>query len=159
MTKARNISTGQTLTQGPVYPATSGSEVDYDIPNGTLRITVMWDEVSLTSASPFLVQLGTSGGIVTTGYTSRSRESGSSTSVSNGFVVRFTSISHEQIGMMTIVNITGNTWISNHVCYRAVSDIVYGAGRVALADTATTVRITKNLGGTFDNGQINVLFG
>ena len=160
MTKARNISKGQAVTQETATASTSGTEIDYDVPAGTIRITVMFDETSLTAGNPILVRLGTSGGIQATGYTSRSQTTGSGTTSTGAFVMRFTGAGDLMMGSMTIVNITDNIWVSSHIAYRSTSnEIIRGAGRVSLSDEITQLRITRNSSGTFDNGYVNVLFG
>ena len=160
MTKARDISKGQAIVQETATASTSGTEIDYDVPSGTIRITVMFDETSNTSGNSIYVRLGTSGGIQTSGYTSRSEASGGGSGASGAFVMRYNSNAEEMMGTMTIVNITDNIWVSTHVAYKTSSnEIIRGAGRINLPGEITQLRITRPTSGTFDNGYVNVLFG
>jgi hypothetical protein len=64
---------GGAITSGTAVASTSGTSIDFTgIPSWVKRITVMFSSVSLSGASSYLVQIGTSGGIQNTGYTSSS---------------------------------------------------------------------------------------
>jgi hypothetical protein len=108
------------LTSGTAVSSTSGTSIDFtSIPSWVKRITVMFSGVSLNGSSSYLVQLGDSGGVETTGYTSTSittDNTGGSASVSStsGFVYFGGDASYLQNGLLVITNLTGNIWVSNH---------------------------------------------
>jgi hypothetical protein len=151
------------ITAGTAVASTSGASIDFtSIPSWVKRVTVMFDVVSQSSAtSPaFLIQLGTSGGIVSTGYVGTcTTNGGSNAAVTTGFGVRGPSAaSAAQTGAMTIMNITGNTWVANGV----TSDSTYTqsgqtSGKIALGGTLTQLRVVAN-GGAFNAGTINILY-
>ena len=160
MTKARIISLGQTLTREEARAPTSGSQETYlDIPEGIIRVTLIFDELSLNAAQRYYIQLGIATGLQTTGYDSMSQGNGGSNTSTISFVIRNTNTSNLTSGMMEIVNTTGFRWVSSHVFYNShVNEIVYGGGNVTLTDELGQIRITRRNSGSFDGGRINLLF-
>src|SRR3990167_6478732 len=62
---------GLAITLGTEQASTSGTAIDFTgIPSGVKRITVMLFGVSTNSTSNYLIQIGDSGGIETSGYVS-----------------------------------------------------------------------------------------
>lgn len=153
------------LTSGTAIASTSGTSIDFTgIPSWVKRITVMFQGVSLSGTANLRVQLGTSGGVVTSGYLGGSSTIASTVSSANataGFEVfdggSAASVRH---GTMTITNLTSNTWVAVGVFGQSdqARTNVYG-GSTALAGTADRVRITTSNGtDTFDAGTINILY-
>lgn len=138
--------------------STSGTAIDFTgIPAGVKRITVMFSGVSTNGGSPYQIQLGTSGGFVTTGYTSGVNVTTSTTGL---LVVRNLNSSSLQSGILTIANISGNNWVSSSVVGANGGNVVEPAfGAVSLSGTLDRVRITT-VNGTdaFDAGSINILY-
>lgn len=156
----------QPLTLGTAQASTSGTSIDFTgIPSWVKRITVMFDTVSLgTAASAWLIQLGDSGGIETTGYTSASNELTSSGVGANnstaGFVIRNNNIGYTFSGQMIISNLTGNTWVESGV-FASPATIYTSttAGVKTLSSTLTQLRITTAAGtNSFDSGTINIMY-
>jgi hypothetical protein len=148
---------------GPVLDTakstTSGSSINFtDIPSWVKRITVIFDRVSFNDTDQLLVQIGDAGGIETSGYVSRSAEGGDNSTSTSGYIVRVNSGSINASGLMTIVNISGNTWISSHAVDRGQSSPSVGGGTKTLSAVLTQVRITTDLGSAFDNGSVNILY-
>ena len=141
----------------------SGSSFDFtNIPSWVKRVTVMLDVVNQnTGTSPALLfQLGTSGGIVSTGYLALgSTNGGSNTLSTTGFTLRGPSGANALFsGIFTFVLINSNTWI--HSSYNVdTTNTQYsaGGGKIALGGTLDRVRIVAN-GGTFNGGTINILW-
>ena len=169
-----NGSAGVTTNSGAVYDgiqsgtaqaSTSGTSIDFTgIPSWVKRITVMFSGVSSSSTSNYLVQLGDSGGIENTGYTSaasRLAATAASTATSTaGFNIKSDAASSVNSGSMLITNVNGNTWCANHALgSQATTDTMVGGGSKTLSDTLTQVRITTVNGTyTFDAGSINILY-
>lgn len=144
--------------------STLGTSISFtDLPAWVKRITVMLQGVSLSSTAQILVQLGT-GATPTytiTGYLSSSGGVAASTGVSNvtsGFNVRTDSAAQIVSGIMTIVNITDNSWVSSHSAKQSASTVILGGGDVSLGAVLTAVRITSTSTDTFDLGTINILY-
>lgn len=151
------------ITAGTAVASTSGASIDFtSIPSWVKRVVVMFDVVSQSSAtSPaFLFQLGTSGGIVATGYVSQGNTNGSSNTASTtGFNVRGPSGANALMtGAITINNITGNTWVqTNFFIDSTNTQYSSGGGKIALGGTLTQLRIVAN-GGAFNAGTINIQY-
>ena len=153
------------LVLGTAVASTSGTAIDFTgIPSWVRRVTVMFRDVSTSGTAIYLVQLGTSSGIVSTGYVSTSVTTFNSnqTAGSNstaGMIVYSVAAGNTYSGALTLINITGNTWVSNHMFKSFTNAITGGGGDVALSGTLDRVRITT-VGGTdtFDAGSINILY-
>jgi hypothetical protein len=172
MTIELNGSAGVTTTVGAVYnglqtesvKTATGTNVDFTgIPSWVKRITVLFNDVSLSGSDSLLIQIG-SGSFSTSGYTSSSTAatSGSATSgvtSSSGFIVALNNTSNFTYGSVTILNITGNTWISNHSMGLAAAACVNGGGvSPALAGALDRVSVTRSGTNTFDAGSINIIY-
>jgi len=158
--------TSMTVNNGGTtpFPSTGGPlVVDFTgIPSWVKRITVMFNGVSLSGTSNFLVQLG-SGGITTTGYTSSSGAAANASNVAiitstSGFIVSVNSAARTMNGIMTITNINSNSWVE--AGNLNASDIIGNTtGIVSLSGTLDRIRITTVNGtDTFDAGSINILY-
>jgi len=132
------------------------------IPSWVKRITVMFNGLSTNGTSSFLVQLGTSGGIVSSGYVGNASSYANTNATSTaGFILTQANIAAAAYnGHIVITNLTSNTWIESSVLIATASTTGQGsAGNIALGGTLTQVRITT-VGGTetFDAGSINILY-
>jgi hypothetical protein len=120
-----------------------------------------------SAASVFSVQLGTSGGIVSTGYNSSSGSISTGQAVgTNGltttsFVIgNMNAIADLFSGIVTISNFSSNTWACTSVTNRtgAVPVTGYSSGTpIALGGVLTQVRLTISAG-AFDAGSVNILY-
>jgi hypothetical protein len=158
------ITGGATLTAMTAQASTSGTSIDFtSIPSWVKRVTVMFNEVSLSATANILIRLGTSSGVVSTGYVSTSNilnnASGSSGSSSTtGFLVFDGSAGYIFSGTCVITLVSSNTFVSTHSFKVNTTNIVLGAGSIALGGTLDRVRITSDSTDTFDAGSINVLY-
>lgn len=152
-----------TLVSGTAVASTSGTSIDFTgIPSWVKRITVMFQGVSTNGTSNRIVQIGTSGGVVTSGYLGATTLIGSTvvtTSVTAGFGMYTNSAADVTSGQMVITNITGNAWIASVVVKIASANMVIGSGDLTLGGTLDRIRITTVNGtDTFDAGSINILY-
>lgn len=154
--------TSQTAVVNPTSPASSS--IDFTgIPSWVKRITVMFSGVSLSGTSDILVQLGDAGGFETTGYLSTcSAMSSGTTGVSTstaGMIIRSAAAASVVSGIMTIQNLTGNSWVASFSGKQSATAGSTGGGDKTLSDTLTQVRIrTVNGTDTFDEGTINIIY-
>jgi hypothetical protein len=156
---------GGALTLETAKASTSGTSVDFTgIPSWVKRVTVMFDEVSLSGTSSPLIQLGDAGGIETTGYLASSTITASANAVggttsTSGVPIFLTVATREVTGHMVFTRISGNKWISSGVFSTYdVTATVQAAGVKELSGTLTQLRITTVNGtDTFDAGSINIL--
>jgi len=153
------------LTLATAQNSTSGTSIDFtSIPSWVKRISVLFSSVSTSGTSNLLIQIGDSGGIENTGYTSAAADVGAISSATNGFILdRIHSASALFRGSIVLNIITGTTFVSAGVL--SYSDSTYGplvassAGTKALSATLDRLRITT-VGGTdtFDAGVINIIY-
>jgi hypothetical protein len=150
---------------GTVVNSTSETSINFTgIPSWVKRITVQFAGVSTSGTSIIQVQLGDSGGIETSGYIgSTTRIDGviAYTTYSAGYLMGNQAIvaTTAYSGQWVITNITGNTWVENHMITEIGDATSVGGGYKALSDTLTQLRITTVNGtDTFDAGSINILY-
>ena len=149
------------MQQGTAVNTTSGTAIDFTgIPSTAKELTVVFNAVSSNAITDFLVQIGTSSGIESTGYTSAASSGTTISTATNAFVVtNATSAASNQSGLVKIANLTGNTWCeSGTLGLGNATAINVSAGQKALGGVLDRVRITTVSGATFDNGSINLLW-
>ena len=155
-----NANTVGVVNSATAQNSTSGTAINFTgIPAGIKRITVMFNGVSGSGTSAFLVQIG-SGAIANTGYiaTSVNNVSGAINSTI-GYPLNSGTATNTLIGHMVITLVSGNIWVSSHSTYVTSGVAVYGGGTVTLSGTLDRVRITTVNGtDTFDAGSINILY-
>lgn len=148
--------------------STSGTSIDFTgIPAGIKRITVMFSAVSTNGSSPIQIQLGTSGGVISSGYLGSGLSAAASVTASNsttGFKLNGGNTGSGEVvnGLVTIglLNTSNNTWTAFGGVGRSdTGQIYFAAGSVALSGTLDRVRVTT-VNGTdaFDAGSINIIY-
>ena len=164
-TLTNKIIQGGAITSGTAVASTSGTSIDFTgIPSWVKRITILLHRVSTTGTVPLLYQLGTSGGIVTTGYVSSGSFQGTSQgglqSTSGLLNAAGGAVADTSVGITTICSFGGNTWVSSSVSGDGTADFTkIGGGSITLGGTLDRVRITTTTGTpTFDAGSINILY-
>jgi len=125
------------------------------IPSTARRITILLSGVSLSGSDDLLVQIGTSGGVETTGYTSGS---GASVNSTTGFIIRAGNATRAARGALRLHNITANIWVSDHSVGQGATADFSGGGDKGLAGTLDRVRITRTGTDTFDGGSAALLW-
>lgn len=132
---------------------TSGTQFDFgSIPSTATEIEIYFDQVSLNGADDMLVQLGTSGGFVTSGYVSYSNDA---TSYTTGMGVRAAVAARLGLGTMFLRKIENNIWHNAHTINFGGTNTT-GGGRVDLGGTLTQIRVTRLGATTFDNGWVSI---
>lgn len=171
---AGNITAGNNIIHslGTVYPRVLSTSKDFnsstsldftDIPSWPTNIKIIFSGAQKSGSTLFLVQLGTSAGVTTSGYIGTAAALGASTTYANlssGFMVRAGSASDVVHGNLDIVKLAGNTntWVASGVF--GLSSAAYNmivAGRVALSQQLTTIRITTTGADTLTAGTFNLL--
>jgi hypothetical protein len=124
----------------------------------------MLNRVSTTGTVPLLYQIGTSSGVVTSGYVSSGGYCGAGQAglqSTSGFLNGAGgAIADTSVGITTICSFGSNTWVSSSVSGDGTADFVkMGGGSITLGGTLDRVRITTTTGTpTFDAGSINILY-
>ena len=143
--------------------STSGTSIDFTgIPAWAKKITVMFAGVSTSGTSPYIVQLGDSGGIENTTYVGWNwNQNGTESLTPSTGICLFLNptAASTHTGTCNINNLNGNTWQSTGIAIGTVGYSSTGAGSKTLPGTLDRIRITTVNGtDTFDAGQINVLY-
>jgi len=154
------------ITLGTAVATTSGTSIDFTgIPAGVKRVTLMFDAVSANGTSNWLVRLGTSAGVASSGYLGAGAYVGSSTSGTNsttGFIFNMGGSAQTMSGSMTfsLFNSATFKWVQQ----AALGDssqayIFYSAGAATLPAVLDRLRLTTVNGtDTFDAGSVNIMW-
>ena len=146
----------------------SGTSIDFtSLPTGIKRITVMFSGVSTNGTSNIIFQIGTSGGIQTTGYAGSgtlltTASSVYATSFTTGFGYRTenATATHSGATQIMLCDSTNGIWVASGTL--GSTSLVSGyttGGTKTLSGTLDRVRITTVNGtDTFDAGTINILY-
>lgn len=154
------------IVRGTAIASTSGTSIDFTaLPSWIKRVTVLFNDVSLSATADLLVQLGISSGFVTTGYTSASSYSGTAVDAgaatsTAGYIVRAGLAGAAIGGSMVINNISGNIWVASFAGGRtdATASAVTAGGTKTLSGVLDRVRITSTSTDTFDAGSLNIMY-
>lgn len=155
------------MVRGTAVATTSGTAIDFTgIPSLAKRITIMFNGVSTNGISLINIQIGTSSGVETTGYTSQASQVYGTNQCgilasTTGFVQAINASTHVASGIIQINNISGNTWTESGVLSSTAGATLTStsAGVKTLAGVLDRVRITTVNGtDTFDAGSINILY-
>jgi hypothetical protein len=153
---------------GTAVASTSGTSITFtSIPSWVKRVTVMFSGVSTNGSSIVLVRVGSSGGVVSSGYSgfaSIATNTSSFFTSTAGIPIQpanSSAASYIYSGNVIFTNISGNTWTANGSMGSAGYDTCSAIGGVtpALAGVLDRVSITTVNGtDTFDAGSINILY-
>ena len=163
------VSTSQTVASTTITVV----GVDFlSIPSWAKRVTVILAGFSTSGTSPYLIQLGTSSGVASSGYVGNnnsiatgSSAPGATLALSSGFALTVdatrTTAASVYTGSTIFTLVSGTLWVGIGT---GTSDVASGtmfgvSGTKTLAAALDRVRITT-VGGTdtFDAGSINILY-
>lgn len=154
------------VVSGTTVASTSGTSIDFtSIPSWAKRITFMLNSVSTNGSSYYQIRLGTSSGIVSTGYVSivnllyTAVQSFASTA---GYQIIAPSTGDTHSGSIIISNLgSSNIWVASGVFVATPNTISFTtAGRSPnLGGTLDRIRLTTVNGtDTFNAGSVNILY-
>jgi hypothetical protein len=156
----------QRIASGTAVNSTSGTSIDFTgLPAWIKRLTITLSGVSTSGASNQLFQLGTSGGVVSSGYGGGATTTGAGTANANytagiGCTLNGAGdIKHGQI-VFSLHNASTNLWVATGVLAMSNGGFLCTmGGSVTLSSALTSVRCTTVNGtDTFDLGSINILY-
>jgi len=149
------------VVTGTSVASTSGTSIDFTgIPSWAKRITVMFNAVSTSGTSAFMVQIG-SGSFTSSGYVGGMSRGTTAATNSNGFqVVNNNGAAQLYSGIAILAAVGGNTWTQfGTTCSNGSDAATVSGGTVPLSGVLDRVRITTAGGtDTFDAGSVNVLY-
>lgn len=159
-----NPTVGANITLGTEQATTSGSSVTFgSIPANTKRVTIMLEDVSLSTTANLYMRIGDSGGVETSGYyavsvalvNATNPSIGSSTinfQLANGLAAADTVTGAFTLNLKDETN---NTWILSGNAQG--DDMHVSSGDKSLSATLTQVEIYPSTG-NFDGGSINISY-
>jgi hypothetical protein len=149
------------FTIGTAQATTSGTSFNFTgIGAGANVLIVSLDGVSLDGTDDYLIQLGDSGGIETTGYASNAAEASGSadTSSTSGFVMIGDNATRIYTGAYMFFRVDGNDWVGSWNGVLESTDTQNGGGAKTLSAELTQVTLTRTGTDNFDAGQVNILW-
>jgi hypothetical protein len=158
----------QPLTLATAQATTSGTSINFTgIPSWARRITMVLRGVNSSSSATFSLRVGTSSGIVETGYvgaSDRMSAEGAGTLTpalfSTGFTLNDAAMSAPRHGVCTLINISANDWVFSVVgsgSGATTPTIIVGAGSISLGGVLDRVALTTSAG-TFNAGSVNIMY-
>jgi len=164
---AQGVSTN--IVTGAVVTPTSGTTATLatGIPSWVKRITIQFYGVVMgTATTSLVVQLGTSGGFVTSGYNSVSFYEASTPtngfqSATNGMQFgTMTSNSQTLFGTFVLTTTGGNIWIGSGTNGITADTLAcFNSGYLSLGGVLTQLQMSTSAGtGTFSSGTFNILY-
>ena len=151
-------------TQRSVVAATGTSILFTSIPSTAKRITVMWTSLGTNGGTNVMLRVGTSGGIVASGYVGGMVQTGNgagSSASSTGMIIGGISPSESRTGTITINNLSGNTWIGTGLNISSDSASIFYSivSRISLAQALDRISITSTNGtDQFNSGSVNIMY-
>lgn len=146
----------------------SGTSVDFllssSVASYVKKISVIFSGISTNGTSPYIIQLGDSGGVETTGYLGSCTEvrgTPTTSTFTSGFCISqsplSTNVAH---GIATIARVDGNSFtFSVSGGYSDDTATLTGGGSKTLSDALDRIRLTTVNGtDTFDAGSVNVFY-
>ena len=139
--------------------ANSASILFADVPVWAKKITIMFQGVSMSvSTADILIRLGTSGGIISTGYVSTSaNQVGTASNETTCFHIDNLATSHNASGHYTITKFDSSTYIASGIQKNATTALRYSAGELT-GVSGTIDRVEISAANAFDAGKINILY-
>lgn len=151
-----------TINNATAVATTSGTAVDFtSIPSGVKRISMMFNQVSCNGTAPRLIQIGTSGGLVTSGYISSGSHQGSSQGgalSTAGFLCGVGGAAADKtVGIVTIQTLGSNIWAMQSSTADGTANFTkIGGGSITLGGVLDRLRLSTTSGATFDHGSVNI---
>jgi len=157
-----------TLTSATAVTASDQSEIDFtSIPSGVKHIKLILSEISNSStAEDLIAQIGDSGGVETSGYTSTMvyNETGAGqggASRTDGWTLGYRpSASDVMTGVVdfALVDASTYTWCYSAVVKTSTSYVGIGSGSKSLSAELDRVRIKMSGSQTLDAGKVNIMY-
>ena len=135
---------------------TSGSSILYEnIPSGIKVVELTFASVSLDGTNSIDVQIGDSGGIETSGYSSATSTQGDTAFASDSFIIAGGGGAEQISGTMRLRQVGTNEWIASYNMQLSTSNNAWvGAGSKTLSGGLTQIQVSPSGADDFDNGAI-----
>lgn len=141
--------------------STNVTEITFtSIPTWAKRITIAISQLSANSTGNILLQVGDGSTYDTTGYIgSATTQAGTSTAMSTGFmIVNSSAAANVYSGIVTLVNLDGNTWCEQGMLALSAGGTRESAGVRVMSAALQSLRLYIDGSQLFDAGSVNVLY-
>jgi hypothetical protein len=151
-----------TLISGTVQTASSTAVNFTGIPSWAKRVTVMYAGVITSAGTLPLIRLGTSGGLVTTGYDGATGVIANNGTANASLITTGLGLAHNAgyttfTGAAVFTWVTGNTWVGT-LTGKNPTGISTGSTFIALSGALTQLSLITNAAPTFTAGSINIMY-
>lgn len=150
------------IRSGTAQATTSGTSIDFTgLPAGIKKITAVLSVVSTSGTSNPIIQLGTSGGVESSGYGGGIWQGNTSNaSNSSGFLLNSITAAANNITVtIVLTNIGSNQWVASVIGNYSAGVSLAGGGSKTLSGTLDRIRLTTAAGtDTFDAGLMNIIY-
>jgi len=137
--------------------ATSGQAINFTgIPSTANRIMLLFRGVTLSANQNIRVFLGTSSGLVTSGYLGTSGYGAGADDRTDSWV--WYPANGTLSGVMTICHMGGNIYVQGHSSKYNANNTSFGGGDVAVGGVVHRLGIDTSGNATFSAGAINIMF-
>lgn len=144
------------LRRGTAITTTSGVSAGFTgIPSWARRITFILNGVSSNGNNALYLQIGTSTGYVTSGYTAAAGPDAATVGVP--MTKGAASASNIYRGFVSFINITGNVWIMSGTVYTS-NEALAIAGSVDAGGVVDRIQVTTFSIDTLDAGSVNIIY-
>jgi len=128
------------------------------IPAYATKITVCICNLSLNGSNSTLVQLGTSSGLITSGYFSQTTNGeGSKQTKTDGFSMYTSGSGHSYSGAMVIYKVSASKYVYTYTSTNGINANRMGGGRLeGVSGTIDRILITSDGTNNFDTGEITI---
>ena len=141
-----------------VMDNTSGMYQYNTIPDYAKKITITFVNLSASGSNNSFVQLGTSSGMITSGYFSQTTNAeGAEQNITDGFSLYMTGGAHSYSGAMEIYKVSSSKYCYTYSSTNGQAAIRSGAGRLS-GVSGTIDRLLLQTSGTnnFDTGEVTI---
>jgi len=151
------------IVTGTSVPTTSGTSVliASGIPSWVKRVTVAFNNISTSSTSNVVMQLGTGGTLTTSGYSGGSSRLGVAQTANSTYfnIIGNNSAGNVYSGILVLVTTGSNVWFaSGNISSTGGDGTCVSSGLVTLAGTLERISLTTTSTDTFDAGSVNILY-
>lgn len=153
---------GSVLTPATAWVfSTNVTEIPFtSIPTWAKRITIAVSQLSTNSTGDVLLQIGYGSTYENTGYVGAvTNQAGTGETMSTGFkLVNAATAASTYSGIITLINLDGNTWCEQGMLGLAAGGTRESAGTKSLGSALTSLRLYIDGTQLFDGGSVNILY-
>jgi hypothetical protein len=159
------VAVASTTFVAPLATTSGTTATISGIPSTAKKIRVWINQFSTNGSSLHLLQLGTAGGIVSTGYVGGSGEQGSggytqAGNTTNGIAISNNAASNSaKTGLITLEQVAANVWVASGNTYDSGTNRAgTAAATVTLSGALTQIRLTSSGADTLDGGSFSISY-